>query len=79
MATSMLEKLRFNLGPVPRCVRVCGVASDGDAQVLLTCLISTPGADGDGDGVRSESSHEEPNMESCLQPKPIPLQLFLRR
>ena len=80
---SASEKLRFHLGSVARRVRARRVG--GDAAVPKTHARSsseptaTPEVDGDGDGVRSESGHEEPNVESCLRRKPIPLELFLRR
>ena len=81
---SASEKLRFHLGSVARRVRAC--RAGGDAAVPKTHArsssepIATPGADGDGDGVgvQSESGHEEPDAESCLRRKPIPLELFLR-
>ena len=37
--------------------------------------ITTPGADGDRVDVQPESGHEEPDAESYLQRKPIPLEL----
>ena len=78
---SASEKLRFHLGSVARRVRRVG----GDAAVPKTHSRSsseptaTPEADGDGEGVRSESGHEEADTESCLRRKPIPLELFLRQ
>ena len=80
---SASEKLRFHLGSVPRRVRARRVGSDAAVPKTHTRSSSeptaTPEADGDGDGVRSESGHEEPDVESCLRRKPIPLELFLRR
>ena len=82
--TPTSEKLRFHLGSVAR--RVRARRAGGDVAVPKTharCSsepVVTPEADGDGDGVgvRSELSHEEPDAESCLRRKPIPLELFLR-
>ena len=81
---SASEKLRFHLGSVAR--RVRARRAGGDVAVPKTHArsssepVATPGADDDGNGVgvRSESGHEEPDAESCLRRKPIPLELFLR-
>jgi hypothetical protein len=81
---SASEKLRFHLGSVARRVRACRAGGDVTPSKTHTRCSSepsaTPGADGQvaDVGVRSDSGHEEPDAESCLRRKPIPLELFLR-
>jgi hypothetical protein len=82
---SVSEKLRFHFGSVVHRVLTCRTGGDLPPSKAHTRCSSEPsatsgaGEDSDCVGVWTESGHEEPNAESCLRRKPLPLELSCGR